>query len=373
MKYLEKLENFTCALNLSAMIEVTFYRSPTWDAAKSLKTAIAIQDTCDLNYSGLNQTVGLGKIGKNKNSKGTAGLALHSTFMVNECGLPLGISHAGCATPSVDGKHKKDRQSVPIEEKESYRWLTHYLQTVEISKLCPDTQIISTMDREADMYELLELAYNNRKNAPVVIRAQHNRILKDNPLNLFDYIKSLPVSGTTVVNVPPQRAKAKTRENAARPYLKERTAELQITYTKIVIPPPKMTIFKGRESLSLYAVYAREVNPPEGAEAIKWILLTTLEINSIEDALKCIKIYKLRWRIEEFHRVLKTGCKVEKHKQRNVEGLKRVIAIDMVIAWRIMLLTLLGRECPSMPADLFFSDNELLALNIFAEKKNVRE
>jgi IS4 transposase len=229
------------------------------------------------------------------------------------------------------------------------------------------------MDREADIYELFELACNEHKNAPVVIRAQHNRVLKNSPLKLFDYLQSLPVCGTTTVNVPPQRAKAKTSKNPARPYLKARTADLHITYKKVVIPPPKTSILKGRNPLTLYAVYARETATPEGAEPIKWTLLTTLEIDSFEDASNCVKIYKLRWRIEEFHRVLKTGCKVEKHKQRNTESLKRAIAIDMVIAWRIMLLALLGRECPDLPADLLFSDNELLALNLFVEKKNARE
>jgi len=345
------------------------HRHSTIRRIKSSKTAIAIQDTCDLNYSGLKQTTGLGKIGKNKNSDGTLGLSLHSTFMVDENGLPLGIAHGECTAPSVDGKHAKGRNQLPIQEKESYRWIRHYEQTIAIAANCPDTRIISAMDREADIFELLELACKNRTNAPIVIRAQHNRILENKKLKLFDYLQTLPVSGTTTVNVPPQRAKAKTSKNPARPYLPERKADLQLIYKKITIPAKKTPTASKTNPLSLYAVSAREVNPPEGAEAISWTLLTTLEIKSPEDALACVQIYKLRWRIEEFHRVLKSGCGIEKYKQRHVEKLKRVIAMDMVIAWRIMLLTLLGRDCPDLPADVIFNEHELLVLNLLAEKK----
>jgi hypothetical protein len=140
-----------------------------------------------------------------------------------------------------------------------------------------------------------------------------------------------------------------------------------VSYEKVVILPPDH--LKSGSPLTMYAIYAREENPPKGAEKIKWFILTTIELKSSKDALRCIEIYKLRWRIEEFHRVLKTGCKVEKYKQKKADRLKIIIAIDMVIAWRVMLLTLLGRESPSIEAEVVFSKHEILIMNLIAEKK----
>ena len=149
--------------------------------------------------------------------------------------------------------------------------------------------------------------------------------------------------------------------------LPARIAKLEVSYEKTTILPPKTPLLKDRAPLTMYAVYAREANPPRGAEPIKWFLLTTIELDSPEDAMKCVENYKYRWRIEEFHRVLKGGCKIEKYQQSDAEKLKRLIAIDIVIAWRIMLLTLLGRECPEMPAEIIFDEHELLVMNLVAE------
>ena len=86
-------------------------------------------------------------------------------------------------------------------------------------------------------------------------------------------------------------------------------------------------------------------------EAIEWFLLTTMKIESVEDAERCLRWYCLRWRIEDWHRVFKSGCRIEDAAHKTAERLKRAIAINLVIAWRIMLMTLLGRETPELPAE----------------------
>jgi hypothetical protein len=77
----------------------------------------------------------------------------------------------------------------------------------------------------------------------------------------------------------------------------------------------------------------------------------------------------LQWHIEDWHRVLKSGCRVEALAHQTATRLKRAIAINLVIAWRIMLMTLLGRTCPDLPAEVLFSDLEITVLNAYAEKK----
>ena len=118
-------------------------------------------------------------------------------------------------------------------------------------------------------------------------------------------------------------------------------------------------------------MYVREKKPPQGTERLEWFLLTTIAIMSVEDALQCVEWDKLRWRIEDWHRVLKSGCRIEKLAHKTAERLKRAVAINRVIAWRIMLMTLLGREVPLLPAEVMFSDLEIDVLNAYAQKKSI--
>ena len=118
-------------------------------------------------------------------------------------------------------------------------------------------------------------------------------------------------------------------------------------------------------------VHVLEPSPPLDAEPVEWFLLTTIAVTRNWIAEECIRWYRLRWRIEDWHRVLKSGCGTEKLAYRTAERLKRGIAINMVIAWRIMLMTLLGRECPELPAEVLFSDIEIEVLSAHAEKKTL--
>ena len=115
-----------------------------------------------------------------------------------------------------------------------------------------------------------------------------------------------------------------------------------------------------------------EVDPPEGATPLRWVLLTTVPIESRKQALRCLRWYTRRWRIEEWHHVLKSGCKVQEHQNETAERLKRVIAIDAVIAWRIQLMTLLGREVPELPATVFFDNWEVKVLEALEKEKGKR-
>ena len=115
------------------------------------------------------------------------------------------------------------------------------------------------------------------------------------------------------------------------------------------------TATRDLQPIEIYALSVVERHPPEGAKALRWVLLTTVPICSRKEALRCLRWYTLRWRIEEWHRVLKSGCHIESHQHRTADKMARAICIDAVIAWRVMLLALLGREIPEMPCELIFS------------------
>jgi len=128
---------------------------------------------------------------------------------------------------------------------------------------------------------------------------------------------------------------------------------------------------KHKEPIAVWIVHALEENPPGGVEPLGWFLITTVEIDSVEQAESCLGWYCLRWRIEDWHRVLKSGCRIEYMAHKTAERLRRAISINMVIAWRIMLMTLLGREVPDLPAEVLFSDLEIKVLRAYAKKKRL--
>jgi hypothetical protein len=139
-----------------------------------------------------------------------------------------------------------------------------------------------------------------------------------------------------------------------------------VRYLQVQLPPP--SYFPQKEPIDICCIHAVESNPTEGNKPVEWVLLTTINIRSDEDAVSCLRWYCLRWRIEDFHRVLKSGCGVEKIAHKAAERIRRAIAINLVIAWRIMLMTLLGRETPQLPPDVMFSNIELQVLNAYAKK-----
>jgi len=338
---------------------------------KSCDTVLVIQDTSDLNYSNLNHCEGLGLIGSNQTGAESEGLKLHSSFTVDTRGLPLGILTSECYAPDPAEvkKKKSEKRNTPITEKESGRWLEGYQACLDASKLMPDTRIINVMDREADIYELFESAEENGNRVDLIVRAQHNRVLVDNERKLFDELKQSPVRCDVEVDIPPQRRRKNKKDKTERPYIPARTAALQVRYKKVRLKPPASPILKNRKAITLRAVYVVEENPPEGAEKINWFLLTTLKVKNNDAAKEVIDFYRRRWRIEEWHRVLKTGLGVEEYKNGSAERIKRILAIDMVIGWWAMLLTVLGREIPGVPADLMFDAKQCAIINALVGKK----
>lgn len=327
-------------------------------------------DSSSINYGTLKQTKGLGKIGKNKNSEGTLGLLTHSRLACTLDGIPLGVLGSPCVAPEIHKEETRHRDDIPIEEKLSYRWVQGYQDDIKVGKRLPTTRIITVFDREGDMFEIFSIADLNREKNPIIVRSNHNRKILESNFRLHDFMANEPISFTEVVMIPPQRSREESRDKKARPYTKARAATLAVTYKKVTLLPPEDNKFlKNHKPIEMYAVYAREENPPEGSERIEWMLLTTLEVTTNEMALKCIGCYKKRWRIEEFFRVLKSGTGVENHKLNDAKRLERIIAISMIISWRVMLLTALGRKCPNLPANCMFSDDELLVMKLDSKKK----
>ena len=334
------------------------------------KTVLCLQDGSELNYTNLDSCTGLGELKANQTGAKTLGLNLHSTFAVATNGLPLGVLKAQCLAPkakSVDDKRKPSQ--IPIEEKKTFVWIEHHRDLVELAGTMPQTKIVDVCDREADFFEFFD---EQRKNPSVdiLIRAKHDRNLKEDPFKLFAAVRQSPIEGRIQVPIPKQSARTKKSKQKVRAARPKRLADLALRYLQIQLPAPEY--YADRPPVMINLIHAVEENPPANTAAVEWFLLTTVTINSSADIEKCLRWYTLRWRIEDWHRVLKSGCSIDDLAHETAERLRRAIAINLVIGWRIMLMTLLGRETPELPAEVLFSDIEIRTLHSYAKKKGLK-
>jgi hypothetical protein len=312
------------------------------------------QDTTSVNYSALTGVDGLGPIGTTVD--GAQGLHLHSSLAMTVQGVPLGFVDAQCwaRDPQEFGKKAK-RHALPIEDKESHRWIKSYQAVAAVQKRNPQVQLVSMGDREADIYELFEEALHDSQGPKLLVRAKHDRKVQDEQERLFETIRSEPIAGYQPIQLPRQKSRA------------ARVATLAIRFAAVTLCPPKSK--PGLAPVEVQMVLAQEVDAPTGAEPIEWALLTTVAVDSFEQACEKVAWYTQRWGIEVFHRTLKSGCRVEDRQLGHGDRLQACLAIDMVIAWRIHHMTKLGREVPDLPAEAYFDPDECQVL-IAYERKN---
>lgn len=328
------------------------HRRETIRRIKGQRRVLAVQDTTDLDFSDRLHCNDLGDIGKNQTGAVSHGLKMHSLLPLSETGLPLGVLGTSIYASHYDSEDQA--QNRPIEEKESYRWLRTVDELAEVSQWAPETELIAVGDRESDLFELFDYRRRTARNIHLLVRARHDRCLEDEPLKLFAHLESLPVMGEASIAVPRQREKKGKPSHPGRMSLPARRAKVQLRWDRVTLSAPKTPHTRQMPPIELWAVLLTEIDPPEGAKPLRWVLLTTVPIESRKQALRCLRWYTRRWRIEEWHRVLKSGCRIEAHQHQSAAKLARAIAIDTVMAWRVMLLTLLGREAPDMRCDLIF-------------------
>ena len=307
---------------------------------------LAVQDTTSLNYSTHPATTGLGTIGSQVD--GALGLEVHDTLAVTPAGVPLGLLDV--QVWARDGeefgkKHTRRRRS--IQDKESYKWLTSFQAAAHAQRLCPHTRVVSIGDREADVFELFELARSRDDHPALLVRASADRRVRSagGVGLLWKVVETQPQSGVREVHVP------RTADRAAR------HARLSIRFCAVDLRPPRNGP-GGRRSLPLWAVLAREEHPPTGVEPLEWMLLTTMEVHTFAQAIEKLDWYVRRWGIEVYHHTLKSGCLIEAREFTTATGLTNCLAVDMIVAWRILYMTRLGRDVPDLPCTAVFSEDE---------------
>jgi hypothetical protein len=216
------------------------------------------------------------------------------------------------------------------------------------------TQVVTVCDREADVYELFKLGQED--GTSLLVRAKNDRKINKTARHstssgeyLWEHIESSPCKGKVQIEIPSSGAR------------KKRTAVLEVRFGQFSMHAPYSNrSLKSEEApvLKLNAVYVVERHPPRGADPLEWMLLTDLEVSCFDDAVEKIKWYGMRWKIEVFHKILKSGFNVESCRLGSADRLIRYLTVMSVIAWRIFWVTLFARSNPQRPCTEVLTDGE---------------
>lgn len=316
----------------------------TATAVRSHAVVLAAGDTTYLDYGAIKvKRSGYGPTGTGGN-----GLLLHSSLLIEpQQGEPLGLAwqklwkREPLLEPPADEtpeqkrsrqaqRRKRSRQQ-PFEDKESYRWV-EALQVVE-QKLPESTRIIHIFDWEGDITEVFEQV-RQLTHTGVVVRATHDRSLDATSEHLWQTLEAQPIQFEQEINLPETGGRAARR------------AKVGGRFCAVNLRKPSR--FDSREPLHVYAVYAQEIDCPPEAEPISWMLLTTEGGPDVNMAATILRWYTFRWRIEEYHKVLKSGCQVERYRLAG-ESMQALLAFLCVIAVELLRLTYLHRTQPDAP------------------------
>jgi hypothetical protein len=328
-------------------VVLTAHTEATIERINEHRVVLVPQDTTTLDYSTHPMTEGLGPT--NNQEDHAIGLLLHDTLAFTEEGTPLGILDAQCWARDPKEKGKRDRRKeLPIEQKESMKWLRSFQKAAHVQKLCPKSMLVVMGDRESDIYELFLETRKEPDGPKLLVRAEKTRNRKVDQELLWNFMANQKVAGSLKIHVP-RRGSRKARD-----------AWVKVRFAKVTLKPPKHC--GSAPAITVWAVYVTEKAKKTVDKPIEWMLLTTVEVKSFEEAQKRVEWYSGRWGIEVYHRTLKSGCRIEDRQLETADRLETCLGVDMVVAWRIYYLTMLGREKPDLPCTVFFKEIEWKAL-----------
>jgi hypothetical protein len=289
----------------------------------------------------------------------SCGVLMHSSLAVTTEGLPLGLAAIKFWTrDKFKGtnalKRKINPTRVPIEQKESNRWLENLRQSTAL--LNRPERCVHVGDRESDIYELFCAA--QQAGTHFVVRTCVDRLAGEGDHTIAEEMKEVGVKALHRIEVRNKKGELDQ-------------AVLEIKYRRLRVLPP-VGKQKQYPELTLTIIHAQERGTPKDREKIDWKLITDLGVNSRIEAVQKIQWYALRWKIEMFHKILKSGCKAEESKLRTAERLVNLISVFCVLSWRIFWLTMINRTAPEAPVELALTTIEIGLLDELLKDKTPR-
>lgn len=328
------------------------HRKATLERMKAYPIVLAVQDTTQIDLSAHPHTQGTGYLQDLKHT----GFLVHSTLMVTPSRQVLGVIQQQVWTrdPQDFGK-RHTRHTRPTEQKESQKWLDSLRAMLAVQKELPETQLVSVGDSEADLYPLFREAQEQA--GFFLIRACRDRlIVSEEEAHLWQNLERGPCLGRLEVSLPRQ---------ANRP---ARQATLTIRMAAVTLQAPVGEQKRGSSTVCGWAILAREESVPAEGEPVEWRLITNVPTSDLAAAQERIGWYSCRWVVEMFHRVLKSGCRIEKRQFDDLENTKRFLALDSVVAWHVLYVTLAARQTPQASCEELLEPFEWQALYCFIQQ-----
>ncbi|MDP3070999.1 MAG: IS4 family transposase [Opitutaceae bacterium] len=318
-------------------------------------TVLVLHDTTEFSYP--RENIGLLHRFRNpqRSPHPLCGIAMHSSLAVTEAGLPLGLSAVKFWTRKVfkganELKRHVNPTRIPIGQKESVRWVENLVETT--ARLGEPGRCVHVGDREADIYEVFCAAHD--VGTHFVIRSAYPRLAEDGTTKTDTEMQTVRLKDLHRLTVRDERGA-------------ETEAVLERRYRRMLVLAP-VAKQKDYGPLELTVIHAEERGAPRGRERIKWKLLTDLPVRSRAEAIEKLQWYALRWKIEVFHKILKSGCKVELSRLRTAPRLVNLIATCCVVAWRIFWLTMINRSEPAAAPAVALTQRKRLAGDPVGEK-----
>lgn len=340
----------------------------TYTRCKDQQVVLCLSDTTELNYHGHKCTEGLGKLGSEHS---VYGLGMHSVIAVSAQAQSqfLGLLGQYIWAPVVKGRKYTDkinRSRIPIEQKETYRWLMGLDWAAQLKRELKSgdvpTLVLAVSDRESDFYDYI--AHAKKRSLPVLIRASHlTRYVRYQGKNtkLKDVKPTLEALGKYSLEI----SRADNRS--------ARVATLEVRAASIHIHPSGVR--KGK-SFRMSVVFATEKTPPANEQAIELVLLCSLPLPLVSNpetvfqtAYQWIQYYQKRWMIERFHYTLKSGAlQVERMQFDNFVRLKNALQLCSIIAWYMMNLLSIAKSDPETSIESIVDQQDMEVLQALSKK-----
>jgi hypothetical protein len=340
------------------------------------KVVLLAQDTTEIVLTRPQQEVaGVGELDGSRR-----GVLLHDLHAFTPDGTPLGTVWAQCINRTEGVSHapkekkEQERKHTPIEQKESMRWLNGQRQARDVATMLPQVQCISIADSEADIFELFAEPRSalDRANLDWIIRACQNRALKPDESSEHRRLRDRVLATAALYEVDlvirGREAKTEVEDRPRRQTRRARPAKVEVRAATVTLRPP-WRADRELPPVTVNVVLVREPNPPAGEEAIEWILVTTLPIDTPEQVRAVVEYYCVRWNIEILFRTLKSGCRVEERRFEHVDRVLPCLAMYLIVAWRTMFVCRMGRECPDADCEMIFEPSEWKAVWVAVHRK----
>jgi hypothetical protein len=346
------------------------HKARTLERVAQQETVLLVQDTTEIDLTRPEQEV----VGAGELDGSRQGILLHEMQAFTPEGTPLGTVWAevlnrteGVSQASAAEK-SRERKSLPIEDKESLRWLTGLREARAVAEQVPGVRCVCVADSEGDIYELFA---EPRGKQPVhwLIRACQDRAVEGQPgQHLRAQVLATPVLYQVELLIRGRRAKTAAEDRARRQNRDTRQAKVEVRATTLTLRPPWRRDHK-LAAVTVNVVLVREPNPPAGEPPVEWVLVTTLPIATLEQVRTIVAYYCVRWCIEILFRTLKSGCRIERRRFEHIDRVLPCLGVYLIVAWRTLFVCRMGRTCPDLDCEAIFEPSEWKAVWVAVHHK----